>query len=375
MAAREHGDLVDRLMARIGELEGKLYDKELSDAQFTIPAIHGELLDLQASPPCCLSWRLGNMASLLSGRLRHCLYAVLNSATLCCVAGSLPSPRTAAATAATQLSASVNRNLLDSLGDPEKQPSTQQPQSRDWRAAASSWLAANPLARSALGSLTLSTTPQTVAAPAAAAEPTEADPAPGALKEHSRSLRAASYSAAARCSTFSTESDASQLSGFSDPAAAISPRVSSSALLAAPSSSGPSFSFQTRPDTDMQPAALEGPSTATAASNTFTGATGSHQHHHHSKSNSDNSQAGKWGGLKSYYRYIMSPAQGDLEGLSDAAVQQVQEAAGAALAEANERLLEAELRVQAAQVGGRTYFCVNTTHTTTTNFDRSVLHH
>jgi hypothetical protein len=42
-AARSHGELVDRLMARIGELEAKLYDKELSDANFTIPAIHGEL--------------------------------------------------------------------------------------------------------------------------------------------------------------------------------------------------------------------------------------------------------------------------------------------------------------------------------------------
>lgn len=125
----------------------------------------------------------------------------------------------------------------------------------------------------------------------------------------------------------------------------------------------------------MQPAVLEGPSTATAAHNTFTGATVSyHQHHHHSKSNSDN-QAGKWGGLKSYYRHIMSPAQGDLEGLSDADVQQVQEAAGAALAEANERLLQAELRVQAAQVGGRTYCCVNTTHTTIANFACSALHH
>jgi hypothetical protein len=56
--------------------------------------------------------------------------------------------------------------------------------------------------------------------------------------------------------------------------------------------------------------------------------------------------------LRSYYRYIMSPTQEDeeLAGLSDADIQRVQEAAGAALAEANERLLEAELRVQAAQV-------------------------
>lgn len=48
----------------------------------------------------------------------------------------------------------------------------------------------------------------------------------------------------------------------------------------------------------------------------------------------------------------MSPTQEDeeLAGLSDADIQRVQEAAGAALAEANERLLEAELRVQAAQV-------------------------
>lgn len=39
-----------------------------------------------------------------------------------------------------------------------------------------------------------------------------------------------------------------------------------------------------------------------------------------------------------------------LAGLTDSDVLKVQEAAGAALAEANERLLEAELRVQAAQV-------------------------
>jgi hypothetical protein len=62
-------------------------------------------------------------------------------------------------------------------------------------------------------------------------------------------------------------------------------------------------------------------------------------------------RTGGWGGLKSYYRYIMAPAQEDeLAALQDADVQKVQEAAGAALAEANERLLEAELRVQAAQV-------------------------
>lgn len=43
MGAREQGALVDRLMARIGELEAKFYNTaELSDAQFTIPAIHGE---------------------------------------------------------------------------------------------------------------------------------------------------------------------------------------------------------------------------------------------------------------------------------------------------------------------------------------------
>jgi hypothetical protein len=45
MEARERGELVDRLMQRIGELEAKLYDKELAESQFTIPAIYGE---------CCL---------------------------------------------------------------------------------------------------------------------------------------------------------------------------------------------------------------------------------------------------------------------------------------------------------------------------------
>lgn len=42
MEARERGELVDRLMQRISLLEAKLYDKELADSQFTIPAIHGE---------------------------------------------------------------------------------------------------------------------------------------------------------------------------------------------------------------------------------------------------------------------------------------------------------------------------------------------
>jgi BMFP domain-containing protein YqiC len=42
MEARQRGELVDRLMQRIGELEAKLYDKQLAESQFTIPAIHGE---------------------------------------------------------------------------------------------------------------------------------------------------------------------------------------------------------------------------------------------------------------------------------------------------------------------------------------------
>jgi hypothetical protein len=55
----------------------------------------------------------------------------------------------------------------------------------------------------------------------------------------------------------------------------------------------------------------------------------------------------------------MAPAQeGEAEALQDADVQKVQEAAGAALAEANERLLEAELRVQAAQVRAKIYGAV-----------------
>lgn len=47
MGGREHGELVDRLMSRITELESKLYDKELNDHNFTIPAVHG------ASSPRC----------------------------------------------------------------------------------------------------------------------------------------------------------------------------------------------------------------------------------------------------------------------------------------------------------------------------------
>lgn len=44
------------------------------------------------------------------------------------------------------------------------------------------------------------------------------------------------------------------------------------------------------------------------------------------------------------------PEESDDDDPPDIEVQRVQEAAGAALAEANERLVEAELRVQAAQV-------------------------
>ena len=123
--------------------------------------------------------------------------------------------------------------------------------------------------------------------------------------------------------------------------------MSSGAVLAAPSSSGPSFSFHPKQQ-DMQPAVLQGPSTATAPAPSTATDTQPSNSHRRSKSNSDSSPAGKWGGLKSYYRYIMSPGQEEEE--EDADVQLVQEAAGAALAEANERLLEAELRVQATQV-------------------------
>jgi hypothetical protein len=48
-------------------------------------------------------------------------------------------------------------------------------------------------------------------------------------------------------------------------------------------------------------------------------------------------------------RYYLSSA--DVDDETGDLTQRVQEAAGAALAEANERLMEAELKVQAAQVG------------------------
>ncbi|WIA19757.1 hypothetical protein OEZ85_005673 [Tetradesmus obliquus] len=56
----------------------------------------------------------------------------------------------------------------------------------------------------------------------------------------------------------------------------------------------------------------------------------------------------KWkSSLKHYYRYYLSSAEVDDE--TGDLTQRVQEAAGAALAEANERLQEAEMKVQAAQ--------------------------
>lgn len=297
------------------------------------------------------------------------------------------SPRTAAATAATQLP-TVNRQLLDSLGDPEKQAAATQPQARDWKAAASSWLAASPLARSALSSLTAATatpapapttaaqgqTSSTGAATKAAAGATSSSgrrsegPALRASDEdaYAQILQKAEAAAAAAAGHASTESTSSDLvtawtlstqhpAGTSATAAGSrSPRTSASTVPAASSSANSSFSFQHKQETSLQDtphAVLHGPSTAF---NPSTAADSNPSTHHHSKStnSSDNKdQKGGWSGLKSYYRYIMAPAQGEeLAALQEADVQKVQEAAGAALAEANERLLEAELRVQAAQV-------------------------
>lgn len=49
-------------------------------------------------------------------------------------------------------------------------------------------------------------------------------------------------------------------------------------------------------------------------------------------------------------RYYMPADDGDDDNRGDDEARSVQEAAGAALAEANERLLEAEMKLQAAQV-------------------------
>ncbi|KAF6259988.1 P-loop containing nucleoside triphosphate hydrolase protein [Scenedesmus sp. NREL 46B-D3] len=63
---------------------------------------------------------------------------------------------------------------------------------------------------------------------------------------------------------------------------------------------------------------------------------------------SNSSSQPKWrSSLKHYYRYYLPPA--DVDDETGDLTQRVQEAAGAALAEANERLMEAELKLQAAQ--------------------------
>jgi hypothetical protein len=81
--------------------------------------------------------------------------------------------------------------------------------------------------------------------------------------------------------------------------------VSSSTLPAVNSSSGPSFSFQQQ---GSQHAVLQASSTA-AGIPSFASESSLSYHHHHRKTDSDSSKAGGWSGLKSYYRYIMSPAQ------------------------------------------------------------------
>lgn len=253
--------------------------------------------------------------------------------------------------------------LLDSLGDPEKQAAAQQQQqqpSRDWRAAASSWLASSPLARSALGSLTAAA-PSTIqpaavsARPEGPALPTEDEQAYAQLMQKATAAAAAAAAAVAAAGQASTgPSSSSELSpacslnpSSNQPtaAAARSPRAPSSTAPAAPAAaSAGSFSFH--------PKQQDSSSAHAAAKPASTAADG--PGHQRGKSDSDSSHKGGWSGLKSYYGYIVSPAQGDeLAALQEADVQKVQEAAGAALAEANKRLLQAELRVQVAQVGGR----------------------
>lgn len=82
--------------------------------------------------------------------------------------------------------------------------------------------------------------------------------------------------------------------------------MSSSTLPAVNSSSGPSFSFQQQ---GSQHTVLQASSTAAGIPSLASESSLSYHHHHHRKTDSDSSKAGGWSGLKSYYRYIMSPAQ------------------------------------------------------------------
>jgi hypothetical protein len=309
-ATRSQGALVDRLLVRIGALEAQLYSAaNLGDSEFTIPAIHGESAQLMHS-----TLHLRSPRHRVSCCWLACLPRNLHTATP-------PSPHTAAAAAAAQLSSrtsNVNLPLLDSLGDPDKparttqqedQQQQQQPPPNDWLSSMPSWIssrtsAARASVSEAGGSGDVRKQP--------AASPQSSTPPPVDAAESRGSGGSSGNSSSLR-----------------------SPR---------PASSPPPQAARSR-----QSAVVSAASSASASSASTSG--------------------GRWGGLKKYFQppvdaaesrgsgYAVTPAASekqlnrtaDDDDESDM-LQRVHEAAGAALAEANERLLETELRVQAAQV-------------------------
>lgn len=334
---------------------------------------------------------------LSSMHLIHCC-------PLAVLAAQPPSPRTAAATAAAQL-VPGNVQLLDSLGDPDKQ--SQQPtaaqQGRDWLSAVPAWVSHSSLARSALETLTAAAAVQeatgsTTATAGSALLTVTPDPAGPSLSGHKpRSLEAvgpptiAAASAADLRSSSSNNSAASSSGGSDTTSINTTSSISMQAGRSLRASTGPPPPPPADPATGPGPdcncpngrsslstvpgggaAASSSPRqpllTAAAAASPAVAARAVHQQEQQDQQRQQQTQAGRWGGLKSYYRYIMSPAPEpalqacDSSGMDhDDVVQSVQEAAGAALAEANERLLDAELRLQAAQVSSsaqcRTTMC------------------